>query len=108
MARFRLPASRFAALQPRQVARASDRNLYDFAIRYAQAHGLTPQGVVGAGAATGATAFNPAARLEVGRQSSDDALARRKALALSLARRTTEESRRRALARLGAGYGFTV
>lgn len=107
--RFSLPHSRLAALSGQQIARASDQDLYTFALRYAQAHALNPTGVAGAGGGPGAApSFNPAVRLELGRQSSAHALARRKALAASLANRTTEGSRRRALARLTAGYGITV
>lgn len=139
-------ASPYAALSGSRLARASDSQLYDFALSYARAHGLTPTGVAGAGTAaaphryvnaagqdvalaqvidpatghtripTGVTelpgtapAFATPARLELGRQSNpNDALARRRILAASLARRTTEASRQRALARIGAGYGWTV
>lgn len=103
-------ASRYAALQGSNLASASDTDLYQFALNYAQAHGLTPGGVAGAGTAIGAPAFNPATRLELGRGQAfaNSALARRKTLAASLARRTTESSRKRALSRILAGYGATV
>lgn len=102
--------SKYAALSGRNLAGASDTDLYNFALNYAQAHGMgLPTGVVGAGAASGPSVFAPPARLELGRQSlANDALARRKLLAASLARRTTESSRRRALNRILAGYGATV
>lgn len=104
-----MPASKYAVLSGRRLARASDSDLYNFAINYAQAHALgQPTGVIGAGAAVGPSAFAPSARLELGRQSTAGALVRRKALAQSLARRTTEASRQRALNRILAGYGLTV
>ena len=103
-------ASPYAALSGNRLANASDSDLYQFALNYAKAHAMgTPQGVVGTGAAPGALpAFGRPVRLEVGRQSGEDAFGRRKALAASLARRTTESSRRRALERILAGYGSAL
>lgn len=104
----------YAALHAKALARASDRDLYDFAIRYAQGHAMgTPTGIAGTPAGGLAAPgllprFPNSARLELGRQSAPAALDRRKALAASLARRTTESSRRRALNRILAGYGLGV
>lgn len=100
---------RLAALSGRGLAHATDRDLYNFALAYAQGHQMgTPTGVVGAGTAIGAPRFATSARLELARQSGPDAFTRRRVLAASLARRTTEASRRRALNRILAGYGATV
>jgi hypothetical protein len=103
-------ASIYSPLRGPRLARSSDTDLYNFALQYAQAHAFgTPTGVVGAGAAPGAApGFASPARLELGKQSGLDALARRKKLALSLARRTTESSRKRVLNRILAGYGDTI
>jgi hypothetical protein len=107
-------ASKYAVLSGKRLARASDADVYNFAVQYAQAHAMgTPAGVVGAGAAAAPgvpTRFAPSARLELGRGQANQntALARRKALAASLARRTTEASRQRVLNRIMAGYGVQV
>jgi hypothetical protein len=101
-------ASRYAALSGRGLAAASDPELYQFALNYAQAHAMgTPQGVAGAGTTLGLPAFAHPVRLELGRgqAAAATALERRKTLALSLARRTTESSRKRALQRILSGYG---
>lgn len=107
-------AAQYAALSGRRLARANDRDLYNFAIAYAQAHAMgTPTGVAGtaagpAGAPGLLPTFPHSARLELGRQGPADAIMRRRALAASLARRTTESSRQRALNRILAGYGLGV
>jgi hypothetical protein len=100
--------ARLAPIRGRALRDASDADLYNFALDYARGHQIGLTGVQGAGAAIGAPAFAPAARLELGRQSDIDATARRRKLIASLARRRTESSRRRALARVTAGWGLTV
>lgn len=103
-------ASKYSVLSGRNLARASDLDVYNFALRYAQAHAMgTPTGVVGAGAAAGPTTFARPARLELGLQSSAaTASPRRKRLIESLGHRTTEASRKRVAERILAGYGITL
>jgi hypothetical protein len=101
-------AGRYGALQGNALASATDPQLYQFALNYAQAHAMgTPQGV-GPGVAGGLPSFGAPVRLELGggQTNARTALERRKILALSLAHRTTESSRRRAEQRLLSGYGL--